>query len=191
MTVINNKDVTYKAQFSELSQMQSYVTEMQQEGQSLAGIKTSTSNDSIQSQLEKFAGHYNDWVQRFDADMQKGGLLSDTQAAQVSRYELEQSVENIFNGASDGLHGLSDLGFSIDPNTKLATFDHTKLNAVLASNKQGAVDTLQEFSANFAKSAELLNSAGNFIPNRLANLDRVIDYITDNKTCLLYTSRCV
>ena len=56
----------------------------------------------------------------------------------------------------------------------------SKLDAALASNKDGAISTIQEFIANFAKSAELLNSANNFIPNRLANLDRVIDYITDN-----------
>lgn len=184
MSVINNKDVSYKAQFSELSQMQSYLAEMQQDGQNLGNISTSTSNDSIKSQLEKFAAQYNDWVQRFDADMQRGGILADTQAAQVSRHELEQSVGNIFNGASDGLHGLRDLGISIDPTSKLARFDSTKLDAVLASNKRGAVDAVQEFSANFAKSAELLNSAGNFIPNRLNNLSRVIDYVADNKTSL-------
>jgi hypothetical protein len=43
---------------------------------------------------------------------------------------------------------------------------------------------VQAFSANFAKSAELLNSDGNFIPNRLANLNRAITYIDDNKTSL-------
>ena len=37
---------------------------------------------------------------------------------------------------------------------------------------------------NFIKSAGLLTSVSNFIPNRLANLDRVIDYISENKTSL-------
>jgi len=184
MSVINGDDVVYKAQFSELSQMKSYVSEMQQDGQSLGSITAATGNDSIKSQLQNFAGQYNDWVQRFDADMQSGGVLADTQAAQVSRHELDQSVENIFNGASDGLYGLRDLGFTIDPNTKLATLDSARLDSVLASNKQGAVDTLQQFGANFAKSAELLNSDGNFIPNRLNNLSRVIHYIADNKSSL-------
>ena len=88
------------------------------------------------------------------------------------------------NGASLGLQGLSDLGISIDPVTKLASLDTSRLDGVLASNKAGDVATVQEFSANFAKSAELLNSAGNFIPSRLGNLDRVIHYIADNKTAL-------
>ena len=54
----------------------------------------------------------------------------------------------------------------------------------LAGNRAGAVGTIDQFAANFARSAELLNSANNFIPNRLANLDRVIDYIDANKPSL-------
>ena len=51
-------------------------------------------------------------------------------------------------------------------------------------NKSGAINTVQEFSGNFAKSAELLNSEGNFIRNRMDNLARVIDYIETNKQSL-------
>ena len=184
MSVINSRDVSYKAQFSELSQMQSYVAQMQDAGQSLGSIALSTGNDGIRSQLQGFADQYNGWIQRFDADMQQGGLLADTQAAQVSVYELDQSIKNIFNGAKDGLHGLRDLGFSIDPNTRLASLDSAKLDAVLASNKQGAVDTIQDFSANFAKSASLLNADNNFIPRQLANLNGAIHYMADNNADL-------
>jgi len=184
MSVINNRDVSYKAQFSELSQMQSYVAQMQDAGQSLGSIAPATGNDDIKSRLQGFADQYNGWIQRFDADMRQGGLLADTQAAQVSVYELEQSIKNIFNGAKDGLHGLRDLGIAIDPNTKFASLDGAKLDAVLASNKQGAVDALQEFSANFAKSASLLNADGNFIPRQLNNLNGAIHYVADNKDAL-------
>jgi hypothetical protein len=181
MSVINNNDASYKAQFSELSQMQSYVSQMQDAGQSLGGITLSTGNDSITSQLQSFADQYNGWVQRFDPDMQQGGLLAGTQAAQVSVYELEQSIKNIFNGAKDGVHGLRDLGFGIDSNTRLASLDSTKLDTLLAGNKLGAVDAIQEFSANFAKSASLLNADNNFIPSQLNNLSGVIHYVADNK----------
>ncbi|WP_194258220.1 flagellar filament capping protein FliD [Rhodocyclus tenuis] len=184
MSVINYDEVSYKAQFSEMSQMKSWLSEMQQDAQSLGGISLTSSDDSIRASLQTFTDQYNAWVKRFDADMQSGSLLADTQAAQVSRYELEQSVENMFNGASDGLHGLRDLGLTIDPYSNLATLDSTRLDAVLASNKQGVVDTVQQFSANFAKSAELLNSDGNFIPKRLNNLSRAIAYIEDNKSSL-------
>lgn len=184
MSVINNADVAYKAQFSELSQMKSYVAQMQDTGQSLGKITSSTGNDSIASQLQGFVSQYNGWIQRFDPDLEKGGILAGTQAAQVSRFELGQSIENIFNGAKDGLHGLKDLGIAIDPKTKLASLDTVKLQSVLTGNKQGAVDTLQEFSANFAKSASLLNESGNFIPRQLDNLGRAIHFIADNETSL-------
>jgi flagellar capping protein FliD len=164
--------------------MKSYVSQMEDAGQHLGNISESTSNEAVAAQLQEFVGQYNSWVQRFNPDMEQGGAMADAQAAHISRYELDQSIKNPFNGARDGVHGLADLGISIDPNTKLAALDTTRLNALLANNRKGAVDTVQEFSANFAKSAELLNSDGNFIPNRLNNLDKVIHYFADHKNDL-------
>jgi hypothetical protein len=184
MSIINNRDIAYKAQFSELSQMQTYLAQMQQSGQSLGQISSATGNDSVKSQLQEFVGRYNEWIQRFDSDMQSGGILAGTRAAQVSRYELEQSIENVFNGIGNGLHGLRDLGLTIDANTQLAVLDSAKLDSVLAGNKHGAIEALREFSTSFAKSAELLNSDGNFVPSRLSNLSHVIDYIGANKPAL-------
>ena len=66
----------------------------------------------------------------------------------------------------------------------MAAFDTARFDAAFSRVKDGVVATINEFSTNFAKSAELLGSANNFIPNRLANLDRVIDYIGDNKSSL-------
>ncbi|MBL0165825.1 MAG: flagellar filament capping protein FliD [Propionivibrio sp.] len=184
MSVINNRDVTYKAQFSELSTMKTNVSIMQQAGQSLGKVSASMDNEAIRTELQAFAGKYNEWIKRFDSTVKNDGLLAGTQAAEISLYELEQSVENSFNGARNGFHGLRDLGLSIDQTTNLASLDTSRLDAALATNRGGAISTIQEFSANFAKSAELLNSTNNFIPNRLANLDRVIDYISDNKPAL-------
>lgn len=184
MTVINKDEVDYKAQFVELSQMESYVFQMRDAGRSLGNIALSTGNDSIKSQLQDFVGQYNNWIQRFNPDIQQGGLLADTQAAKASRFELEQNVNNHFFGIGDGVHGLSDLGITIDSKTHLATLDTAQLDSLLAGNKQGAVDAVQEFSANFAKSASLLNSDGNFIPKQLDNLNRAVHYIADNKDSL-------
>ncbi len=184
MTDINNKDVTYKAQFSEMSEMKAAVASLEQAGKALGSVSEAFDAEAIKTQLQSFATKYNEWIARFDDTVKGGGLLAGTQAAEISLYELEQSVENIFNGAKDGIRGLKDLGFSIDQNTNLASIDLSKLDAVLATNKTGVVNTINEFAANFAKSAELLNSAGNFIPNRLSNLDRVIDYITEHKPSL-------
>lgn len=184
MTLINNKDIFYKAQFSELNQMKICVERMQDAGLDLGSVTATTGNDSIRSRLQGFVDQYNNWIQRFNPDMQADGLLAGTRAAQISRYELEQSVGNIFNGAADGVHGLGDLGFTVDRDTGLISLDTVKLDAVLAANRRGVVGAIQEFSANFSKSASLLNADDNFIPRQLDNLNRVIHYIAENNDSL-------
>ncbi|MEI7431563.1 MAG: flagellar filament capping protein FliD [Betaproteobacteria bacterium] len=184
MSIINSQDTLYKAQYSELSAMQTAVRGMQQAGTTLAGTDATMSNEAITTRLQDFANKYNEWSTRFEGTVQTGGVLAGTQAAEISLYELENSVGNPFNGAKDGIHGLKDLGLTINPATNLASLDTTKLDAMLSSNKQAAVDAIDTFSANFAKSAELLNSPNNFIPNRLANLDKVITYVDKNETSL-------
>src|ERR1035437_9574552 len=131
MTVINNEDVTYKAQFSELSSMGTEVKSLQTAGQALSGVSASTTDTDITTQLQAFTAQYNDWITKFGSTTASGGVLAGTQAAEVSLSELDQSVENRFNGAADGIHGMSDLGLTIDPNTKLASLDTSKLNTVL------------------------------------------------------------
>ena len=111
------------------------------------------------------------------------GLLAGTRA-EVALYELRQSIDNGFNGAMNGVPGLRDLGFTVDPaTTHVASVDTTKLDAILAHNRDGALAAINEFG-DFSKSAELLVSANNFIPQSPANLDRVIDYISDRKGSL-------
>ncbi|MEO8410734.1 MAG: flagellar filament capping protein FliD, partial [Propionivibrio sp.] len=165
MSVINTRDVTYKAQFAELTAMTATVGDLKQAGEALGTISAATDNAAIRTQLQTFVGQYNAWIERFDGSMQGKGLLRGTQAAEVSLYELEQSVENIFNGASNGLHGMRDVGLSIDQTTNLAALDISRLDASLAGNRSGVIATIDEFSANFARSAELLVSSNNFLPN--------------------------
>jgi hypothetical protein len=184
MSFINSRDVLYKAQFSELNQMKTGVTQLQAAGQGLAAITTDTPPAGVEALLQNFVERYNHWRESFNADVEQGGLLDNMQAAEVSLYELEQSVKYNFFGAKDGIHGLRDLGVSIDPATHMAALDSKQLHATLSANQQGTVTAIQEFSLNFAKSARLLNSENNFIPNQLDNLSRVIRYITDNKTAL-------
>lgn len=186
MTDINGREVTYKAQFAELSEMKAAVGDMQRAGAALAARMadgtTADDDPALAAELQSFVAAYNEWVGRFEDTVRAGGLLAGTQAAEISLYELRQSVENIFNGAMGGVRGMSDLGLSIDPATHRATLDVDRLNTVLANNRDGAVAAVAEFGRNFARSAELLASENNFIPNRLDNLDRVID--ADNKSSL-------
>ena len=183
-TFINSRDVLYKAQFSELNQIKHGVSQLQAAGEGLAAISKETPAAGVDALLQNFVGRYNHWRESFNADVADGGLLDKVQAAEVSLYELEQSVKNPFLGAKDDIRGLRELGITIDPNTHFATLDSKQLAATLSSKPQGVVNAIQDFSAHFAKSAELLNSANNFIPNQLDNLGRAIHYISDNQAAL-------
>ncbi|MBV8657312.1 MAG: flagellar filament capping protein FliD [Burkholderiales bacterium] len=184
MTGLNQDSVDFKAQYATLSDMGSAVTTMQQDGTSLGSIGMGTDNSSITAQMQQFVDQYNAWIKQFDSVMAPGGLMAGTQAAQESRYELDQSVENPFYGAKDGLRGLYDIGLTIDPNTKQASLDTSKLSSVLATNKQGVVDAIDDFSANFATAAGMLNQSNNFIPNQLNNLNSAIAWLNANMPSL-------
>ncbi len=175
MSLINGKEALYKAQFWELSQMGAEVVRLQRAGQRLANVET----ENIKPALQEFVSQYNSWIQSFEADWSSDGLLGGMQAAQISRYELEQSVRNIFIGASHGLRGVGSLGVAAGPDGALS-LDEAKLDIMLLENAKGAESTIREFGAHFAKSAELLNNNGNFIPRQLDNLNRAIYYIADN-----------
>jgi hypothetical protein len=184
MSEINRRDVSYRAEFAEMTDLGAYVTTMHQAAGQLGTVDGASTSTDIRSRLNDFVATYNGWIDRFDEVLANGGLLAGTHAATVSQWELEQSVESIFNGAGNGVRGMGGLGLTIDPVTNMASLDTAKLDAVLAGNPGGAVSAIREFSGNFAKSAELLNSAGNFIPNRMDNLSRVIDYLNANKSAL-------
>lgn len=184
MTDINARAVNYKAESSEMSDMKAYVSTLQQEATKLGSMNSSAGSEEIRARLQAFADAYNGWMQRFGSALKEGGMLAGTQAAKVAHWELEQSIANPFHGAKDGLHGMADLGLRIDPATKLATVDKARLDATLANGTTAAMGALHEFAAHFAKTAELLNSTGNFISNRLDNLSRVIDYIDSNLASL-------
>jgi len=185
MSFINNSEVQFKAQYSELSAMDTAVGTLETAGQQLGDkVDASTSNSDIKAQLQGFVDQYNSWIDRFGGDVKSGGILDGVQAGEASMFELEQNINNIFNGAADGIHGMGDLGITIDPTTKRATFDSSRLDSALANNKTGVVNAIDQFSANFAKSADLLNDDGNFIHNAMDNRSRAISYIENNKTSL-------
>jgi hypothetical protein len=177
MTLINGKDALFKAQAYELGEMGEAVAEMRQAGLDLSNIEAD--HEIIESGLRDFVAGYNDWIQRFNPVMSGDGLLAGTQAAQISRYELEQSVRNMFIGVGVGLSGIDDIGVDVMPDGTLS-LDEAKLDGMLDSNMQAVASATREFGAHFARSAELLNANDNFIPNQLDNLNRAIRYINEN-----------
>ena len=180
MTKINTLDVTYKSQYSELSQMDSYLPRIAAAAEELGKTATTDANDSIKTRLQDFVQQYNAWVQRFSPDVQPGGVLENTQAGEIPLYELDQVIENRFIGAKDDLRGLADLGVSVDKKTHLVSLDGSRLDAALKSDKQAVVDALGEFSTKLAASANLLASDDNLIQHRLNNLGGAISYIDGN-----------
>lgn len=180
MTQINNFAADFKAQFAELSQMGATVEKLEETGRELSIIDPSSSNEEIRDRLQGFVDQYNAWIARFSPTVKDGGSLDDVQAAEVSLHELEQSVRSIFNGAASGIRGLADLGIQIDPASKQASLDVGRLEAMLATDKAAAVTAIDEFSAHFAKSADLLNAQDNFIPRALDNRGRAMQFIADN-----------
>lgn len=184
MTTINHKDVSYKAEFAEMSAMKSELALMQEEGLKLGHLDATATDDEITTHVQQFADAYNRWIDRFDEELESGGILAGTQAAKVSQWELEQSIENIFHGAHDGVRGLPALGLTTDPVNNRAQFDASNLKSILTSNKSGVLGALREFGAHFSRSAELLISEDNFVDNRLDNLGRAIHFIDTNKVAL-------
>lgn len=184
MSEINQREVNYKAEFAEMNDMGAYVETMRTAARSLASLDGESSNAAIREGLQEFVATYNGWIDRFDEALARGGLLAGTQAATVAQWELEKSVDSVFHGAAGGVRGMTALGISIDPVSNMASLDPARLDAMLAANPNGAIAAIREFSSHFARSAELLNSSGNFIPNRMNNLSRVIDYLNENKSAL-------
>ena len=161
-------------QFSEANGMNGGVTAIQQASQSLARITATMDGESIASQLQTFAAKYNQWISASDGTAKADSLQAGIQATDASLHKLEQDVKNIFDDAKLSFHKLRDLGFSIDQNTNLAVVDPTKLDVALTADKTGVVTAIQEFSAKFANSTELLNLVNNFTLKSSAYLNKAL-----------------
>lgn len=184
MTLINRKEVEYQAEFAEMRAMQSELAKLQQAGASLAAVDGSLDAAALRERLMAFVADFNAWDQRFDAAVEPGGLLAGTQAAQVARTSMRNSIDNPFFGAADGFRGMAGLGLTLDRATGQIELDVARLDAALAGRRDGAVGLMQEFGRSFARSAELLISEDNFVTRRLGRLDNVIDYIAAQRPAL-------
>lgn len=184
MSKINSLDVTFKAQFAELSALGGSVEHMEDVGRNLSELAPESSNAEIREQLNGFVTQYNAWIDRFSPTVADGGVLDDVRAAEISLYELEQSVSSLFHGANADVGGLKDLGIQIDPLSKHIRLDVGQLDAMLARNKTGVISAIDDFSAHFAKSADMLNEPDNFIPSYLDNHSRAIAFIANNRGSL-------
>ncbi|WP_348945402.1 flagellar filament capping protein FliD [Chitinibacter sp. FCG-7] len=184
MSHINQLGVIYPAQSARLSNMQSGVSELAQAAKPLSKIDATADFASVKVQLQNLADQYNQWRRNFDADLQDPELLAGTQAAQVARYELAQSIASPFHGAQHGIQGMAALGLTIDPVTNMAQLDTQKLSALWQQQPSAAAAAVSDFGAHFAQSATLLTEQNNFFAKQQANLAKVISYMDTNKAKL-------
>jgi hypothetical protein len=182
VTVINRVDVSFKAQFSELSQLKSTLAHEQDSAQQLATIDEHTSSADIKSKLTDFIATYNAGVNRFAPVVAAGGVLEGSQEAGRARFATRRDISDPLIGAVDGLRGgMSALGIAVDPRTGLASIDEAQLDAVLAKDTDADMHTIVDFAKTFMQTTAMLNSKGNQQDNQLANLDRAIHWIADNR----------
>lgn len=181
-TVINRVDVSFKAQFSELSELKSRIAQQQDAANTLHTITPQSSDADIVAKVNDFIATYNAGVNRFTPDVAAGGVLDGSAEANRARFSLERDIADPLIGASSGVRdGLASLGIQVDPTTLLATVDQTALQASLGSNKNATVNTLTAFAASFSATATSLNQAGNPEDRQLKNLDKAIHWIDDNR----------
>ncbi|WP_157670881.1 flagellar filament capping protein FliD [Chitinibacter sp. GC72] len=184
MSHINQLGVIYPAQSARLSDMQTGVGELALTAKSLSKIDATADFASVKAQLQNLADQYNQWRRNFDTDLQDPELLVGTQAAQVARYELAQSIASPFHGAQQGIQGMAVLGLTIDPATNMAQLDTQKLSTVWSQQPTAAAAAVSDFASHFAQSATLLTEQNNFFAKQQANLAKVINYMDSNKTKL-------
>lgn len=185
MSRINGYEATFKAQHATLAQMGREVDAMGEAGAELgAAVNPDTAIDAVVARIKGFIARYNAWEEQFDQDLERGGLLENVQAAQITRTRLEQTMRNIFNGSVEGVNGLPALGISIDPVSRQATLDEARLKSVLGQQKQAAVAAIDAFAAELSGAADLLTSSDNVIQHQLDNRQRAIDFIARNRADL-------
>jgi hypothetical protein len=155
----------------EMAKIKDGMAAIQAAGKSLDNVSTSTDIESIKTYLQTFAAKYNEWISGVGGTTKSDALQAGVQTANASLNKIGQSIEKIFGSTKDSFHSLHDLGFSVDPNTNLASIDTSKLDALLITQKDAAINSIHQFSADFAKTIEPLNLASNLasIPSAYLN----------------------
>lgn len=186
VTVLNRVQVSYKAQYAELGEMRNSLVSEQAAARQLGGLSVASSNAEVRQAIDSFVASYNAGVNRFAPSVAKGGVLEGSWEAERARFATRRDIEYILNGSEVGVKkgGLATLGISTDPKTGLAALDPAQLDAALAKDKSNVIAGLNAFAATFAKTIEVLNAADHAQVRQMANLDRAVHWIDDNKAAV-------
>jgi hypothetical protein len=182
VTVLNRVEVSFKAQYAELDQLKSTLTQEQDAAKALSTVGTQTSNADIAAALDNFVASYNAGVTRFAPDVAAGGILEGSQEAARARFATKRDIDNILTGSEVGVEGgLAALGISTDPKTGLASIDHAQLEAALAKNKGIDLVAINDFATTFAATVSTLTAPDHAQVRQMANLDHAVQWIGSNK----------
>lgn len=185
ITVINRLDLTFKAQSSELGQLKNSLQQAQKSAQQLMAIDERSSSADIKSKLTDFIATYDAGVERFAPDLAPGGVLEGSHELGRVRFATRRDIGDPLTGAIDGLlGGMSALGISVDQKTGLASVDETTLDAILSTDTDADLHTIQDFARKFMQTTATLNSADNQLARQIANLDNAIHWIADNRAAV-------
>jgi len=165
-----------------LKQLSDRMAELGTASQGLGGFGKSSGNGEIKAALQDFIARYNDWDAEFDPYFERGALLDNNQAGEVARFSLRREVGSIFHGAGNGgfAQGLTDMGVSFSADGQLLLND-AAFSAALATNRDAAVQTLNNMADAFGSAATLLASDGHLLDRRIDNAGRAIAWATDNQ----------
>ncbi|MES2319861.1 MAG: flagellar filament capping protein FliD [Pseudomonadota bacterium] len=182
VTVLNRVEVTFKAQFAELGEMRKSLVHEQEAARHLTELGPQSDNAAIKTALDSFVASYNAGVDRFAPSVAKGGVLEGSWEANRARFATERDISYILNGSEVGLKGgLAALGVSTDPKTGLASVDQGQLDTALAKNQGNVLAALKAFGNTFVTTVDYLNAADHSQVRQMANLNRAVQWIADNK----------
>ncbi len=185
VTVLNRVEVTFKAQFSELGEMRKSLVAEQAAAKRLAGLDDASTSADIKAELAHFVDTYNAGVNRFAPAVDKGGILEGSWEAGRARFATERDISYILNGSEVGIKGdLAQLGITTDPKTGLASIDNARLDGALAKDRGHVVASVTAFANTFVTTVDYLNAKGHSQQRQMANLDRAVHWIKDNKTAV-------
>ena len=185
ITVLNRVEVTFKAQFSELGEMRHSLVAEQGAARQLAGLTADSAKADIKAELAHFLETYNAGVNRFAPAVDKGGILEGSWEAARARFATQRDIGYVLNGSEVGIKGdLAKLGVTTDPKTGLAAIDQAKLDGALDKDPGHVVASLTAFANTFVTTVDFLNAKGHSQQRQMANLDRAVNWIGDNKAAV-------
>lgn len=186
VTVLNRVEVSYKAQYAELGEMRKSLVSDQAAAEQLQGLSSASPDAGIRQAVDQFVASYNAGVNRFAPSVAKGGVLEGSWEAERARFATRRDIDYILNGSEVGVKkgGLATIGISTNPRTGLAAVDHAQLDAALARDRGNTVAGLKAFGDTYAETIDMLNAPGHAQLRQMANLDRAVHWIGDNKAAV-------